>query len=352
MIRTLAILTLFIAPLTADEPLKLVLPTDNRALLEGDPSDFYMYVGRNFEGKVSSPWTAGQYGFVRTLKRTEKDGVIATKFHEGLDIKPVKRDRNQNPLDEVKAIANGEIVHTNNNAGGSSYGKYVVIRHDWDCGPFYSLYAHLSRVDTEVGKMINAGEPFAIMGYTGAGINRTRAHLHLELCMLSTENFVDWIGAKTPHGIYDGRNLIGIDLASLFLATGSRDDVTIPTFLKGASPYFKVAIPRTSDNLEITKRYPFLKKGDPGVASPSWEIAFTDSGIPLSVTPSFREVSKATITFVRTTRSRHEYYTRGRLIGSGRKASLSSSGKKFIALFTNEYTKPKPATSTDESDDS
>ena len=350
MIQTTLFFILATAALAQGEPLKLALPTKNEALLEGKPSDFYMYVGRNFEGKTSTPWTAGQYGFVRTLRRTEKDGVIATKFHEGLDIRPVRRDRNGNPLDEIKAIADGEVVHINNNAGGSSYGKYVVIRHDWDCGPFYSLYAHLSRVDTEVGKSLIAGQPFAIMGYTGAGINRTRAHLHLELCMLSTENFIDWIGANTPHGIYDGRNLIGIDLASLFLATEARDDITIPSFLSGASPYFKVAIPRTGDGLEITQRYPFLKKGNHDSDSPSWEIAFTDSGIPLSVTPSFREVRKATITFVRTTRSRHEYYTRNRLVGSGRKASLSRSGRKFIAIFTNEYTKEK--TEPTDSDDS
>jgi hypothetical protein len=70
------------------------------------------------------------------------------------------------------------------------------------------------------------------------------------------------------------------------------------------------------------------------------EISFTDSGIPLSVVPSHRKVTKATITFVRTTRSKHEFYTRGRLTGVGRKASLTRNGRKFVALFTNEYTKP------------
>lgn len=343
-----SLLLLIPLTITAAEPLKLVLPTDNKALFEGKPEDFYMYVGRTFENQTSKPWTAGQYGFVRTLVRTEQDGVIATKFHEGLDIKPTKRDRSGNPLDEIRAIIDGEVVHVNNNAGGSSYGKYVVIKHDLDCGPFFSLYAHLSRVDTKVGEKVIAGSPIAIMGYTGAGIDRTRAHLHLELCMLSTENFVDWIGANTPHGIYDGRNLIGIDIASLFLATRASDNVTIPAFLESASPYFKVAVPRKAA-LEITTRYPWLKKGDHDAPSPSWEISFTDSGIPLSVAPSHREVSSATITFVRTTRSKHEFYTRGRLTGTGRKASLSSAGRKFIAIFTNEYTKEKNSTDEDDS---
>lgn len=339
MTKTLALLSLIPTLLAAGSSFKLVLPTDNRALLDGDPSDFYMYVTRNFEEQRSTPWTGGQYGFVRTLKRTEEDGVIPTRFHEGLDIKPMRRDRNGNPLDKIKAIADGEVVYLNNRAGGSSYGKYVVIRHDWDWGPFYSLYAHLSRVDTEVGQKLLAGEAFAEMGYTGDGLNRTRAHLHLELCLLATENFSDWLGAPTPRGIYDGRNLIGIDVASLFLATNTRDDVTIPDFLSGASPYYKVAFPREEDELEITRRYPWLKKGDFSKETPSLEMTFTASGVPLAVTPSYRDLREPTVTYVRTTRSRHEYYTRERLTGTGRRASLSRRGRNFIAIFTNEKTK-------------
>ena len=337
--KFLGILLLLPLALAAAEPLKLVLPTDNRAIFDGKPEDFYMYILRYSGTKASQHWTAGQYGFVRTIIDTEKEGPIATKFHEGLDIKPTKRDRSGNPLDEVRSIADGEVVYINNSAGGSTYGRYVVIKHDWNCGPFYSLYAHLSRVSAKVGDKVIGGTPIAIMGYSGTGISRTRAHLHLELCMLSTKNFTDWIGTKAPHGIYDGRNLIGVDLASLFLATKESDKVTLPKFLESASPYFKVAIPR-KDELEITKRYPWLKKGDHNSDSPSLEISFTDSGIPLSVVPSHRKVTKATITFVRTTRSKHEFYTRGRLTGIGRKATLTRNGRKFVALFTNEYTKP------------
>lgn len=330
------LLIVFSLVLQAVEPLKLSLPTDNRALFDGKPEDFYMFV---FRGK-SKAWTAGQYGFVRNLVQTEKEGVIATKFHEGLDIKPVKRDRNQNPLDEIRAIASGQVVYLNKNARGSDYGKYLVIKHDWGYGPFYSLYAHLARIDVELEQRVLGGHPIGTMGYTGVGLNRTRAHLHLELCMLSTENFADWLGGPTPRGNYDGRNLIGLDIASLFLAAKDDQQLTIPTFLNSALPYFKVAIPREGE-LEITKRYPWLKKGDHSQTSVSYEMAFTDSGIPLSVVPSHREVTQPFLTYVRTTRSRHEHYTRGRLAGTGRRATLTKSGKKFIAFFTNEYTKAK-----------
>ena len=348
--KLLGIFLLLPLALKAAEPVKLVLPTDNRAIFDGKPEDFYMYVLRYSENKASQHWTAGQYGFVRTIINTEKEGPIATKFHEGLDIKPTKRDRSGNPLDDVRAIGDGEVVYVNSSSSGS-YGKYLVIRHDWESGPFYSLYAHLSRIDIKEGSKVIGGTPLAVMGYTGEGLNRTRAHLHLELCMLATENFEDWLGAKTRHGLHHGFNLIGIDVASLFLACKDSDDIRISKFLSGASPYFRVAVPR-KDALEITTRYPWLKKGDHTNPSPSWEISFTDSGIPLAVVPSGREVSKPTVTFVRTTRSKHEHYTRGRLTGTGRKASLTRNGRKFVALFTNEYTKPKPTPTTEESDDS
>ncbi len=38
------------------QPLKLRLPTDNRALLESQPENFYMFVYRTFEGETSKPW--------------------------------------------------------------------------------------------------------------------------------------------------------------------------------------------------------------------------------------------------------------------------------------------------------
>ncbi|MEN8756648.1 MAG: M23 family metallopeptidase [Akkermansiaceae bacterium] len=339
-----AFLFIFSHGLNAVEPLKLSLPTDNRALLEEKPEDFYMYVHRSFDGQSSKPWTAGQYGFVRTLVRTEKEGVIATKFHEGLDIKPLTRDRSGNPLDEVRAIAAGTVAHVSASSGGSNYGKYVVIAHNWGYGPFYSLYAHLSSITVQKNQHLLGGTPIGKMGYTGAGLNRERSHLHLELNMLATENFDSWHEAvfkgPNPHGICNGMNLIGIDIATLYLAQKNEPNITIPNFLNGASPYFKVAVQRTGA-LEIVTRYPWLARGNHEASSPSWEISFTDSGIPLSVTPSHRLVEKPTVTYVRSTRSKHSYYTRKRLTGSGRKASLSQSGLSFIALFTNAHTPQK-----------
>ena len=72
------------------EPL-LRLPTANDNLFRGKPEAFYQYVERVFEGATTKPWTGGQFGFVRNPARWNGK-LIQTKFHEGIDIKPVARD--------------------------------------------------------------------------------------------------------------------------------------------------------------------------------------------------------------------------------------------------------------------
>ncbi|MFV1995179.1 MAG: hypothetical protein ACC661_07060, partial [Verrucomicrobiales bacterium] len=78
--------------------LGLVLPSDNRAIFSTDPSAFYMYTNRSFEGVDSRPWQGGTYGFVRNQKRTAA-GLIYTRFHEGVDIRPARRSSDGKPLD-------------------------------------------------------------------------------------------------------------------------------------------------------------------------------------------------------------------------------------------------------------
>src|ERR1700687_3809946 len=104
--------------------LDLALPTDNDALFHGGGPDFYQYVERDYHGEKSRPWEGGRYGFVRDPVETSA-GIIYTRFHEGIDIKPVHRDANGEPLDEVRAIADGKVVHTNFVPGYSNYGKYI-----------------------------------------------------------------------------------------------------------------------------------------------------------------------------------------------------------------------------------
>ena len=163
-------------------------PTPNRALLEGQPDKFYMYVERNFEGQKSYPWEGGQFGFVRGPVRTP-GGLIYRTLHEGVDIQPLRRDPSGNPLDDVFAAAAGRVVHVSKEAGASNYGRYVVVEHTIEGCLIYTLYAHLASIAVEPGQEVRQGETLGRLGFTGAGIDRPRAHLHFEIAVMLSTNF-------------------------------------------------------------------------------------------------------------------------------------------------------------------
>ena len=81
-------------------------------------------------GKAAPSATSG-------MPCASSDQVILTKFHEGIDISPVNRDRAGNPLDLVSSIADGRVVHISPISGRSNYGKYVVVEHIWENSSIY-----------------------------------------------------------------------------------------------------------------------------------------------------------------------------------------------------------------------
>ena len=139
------------------------LPTDNDALFSGSGAVFYQYIERNYKGVKSTPWEGGQYGFVRDPTDTP-GGVVYTRFHEGIDIRPIHRDAHGEPLDEVHSIADGKVVHANLVSGYSNYGKYIVIEHHWDSSNYYSLYGHLSSIAVQSGDTVKRGQRIGVMG--------------------------------------------------------------------------------------------------------------------------------------------------------------------------------------------
>src|SRR5881275_2723398 len=204
-----------------NQAVDLGLPTDNDALFSGGGAAFYQYIERNYNGVKSTPWEGGKYGFVRDPTDTA-GGVVYTRFHEGIDIRSLHRDENGEPLDEVRAISDGKVVHTNLVPGYSNYGKYIVIEHRWDGSSYYSLYGHLSSITVKPGQEVRKGDQIAVMGYTGVGLNQARAHLHLELNLMLSHQFQAWHQAfvkndPNHNGIYNGINLTGIDFARLYL---------------------------------------------------------------------------------------------------------------------------------------
>ena len=107
-------------------------------------------------------------------------------------------------------------------AGQSNYGKYVVVEHPWENSKVVSLYAHLSEILVKPGDAVSPGTVLGRMGFTGAGIDRTRAHCHVELGMVMSTRYEEWHskngGGVNKHGIYNGMNITGSEVSRFFKA--------------------------------------------------------------------------------------------------------------------------------------
>jgi len=311
-------------------------PTPNRALLDGRPEEFYMYVERDFEGQKTQPWEGGQFGFVRGPIRTNA-GVVFQTLHEGADIRPVHRDPAGNPLDDIFAAAAGTVVHTSPEAGASNYGRYVVIEHRIDGSPFYTLYAHLSTIAVQPGQQVRQGEVIGRMGYTGAGIDRPRSHLHFEVAMLLSRNFQGWYdtfqgGTPNRHGIFNGMNLVGTDPAAVLLAANKNPGFRLSAHIASLEPAFKITLP-ASPPPSILRDYPWLVPAGEDANPPAWTVSFTQTGVPVRAVASTTAVAEPRLDWVRNTGMAYSHFTRGLVGGPAGQPRLTDSGMRFARLL-------------------
>jgi len=311
--------------------LDLRLPTANSVLLSGGGPAYFQFVDRDFEGQKSTPWEGGQFGFVRDARRVGSR-IAYARFHEGMDVRPLQRDAAGNPTDDVCAILPGQVVYVTASAVQSNYGRYIVVRHELPEGPFYSLYAHLSAAHVAVGDRVAAGQAIARMGFTGSGIDQRRAHLHVELNIFLSTQFEGWHAAqfKTPnhHGIFNGMNLLGLDLQALYLARQKQPALTIAGFIRNSEAWFEITVP-ASARMELVKRYPWLSTTPPGTA-PAWQVRCTRWGFPLSIRPAPAAFAAPVVTWVRDDPIPHYYNTRGLISNSGQ---LTVEGLRFTQLL-------------------
>ncbi len=269
-----ALLFLGIGTLRA-EKLEIVWPTPDTRFAEGRA--WTEFVQPTASGVAES----GLYGGTR-------NGGL--QFHEGLDLRPIKRDRKGEPLDEIFAVLPGVVRHIASIPGQSSYGRYIVIEHSEQTPTVCTLYAHLSAIarGLGVGDRVERGQVIATMGRSASGyaIPRERAHLHFEINMWVTENFQRWyngkkFGSKNDHGIFNGMNLVGVDPLDFYtqLRDGRVDGflayyrqlkpAVVVRVVKGKMPGF-------------IRRYPSLvSEGFPLDGNVGgWEITIDEYGVP------------------------------------------------------------------------
>lgn len=312
-------------------------PTPNQALAGGNPAEFYMYVDRDFEGEKSQPWEGGSFGFVRGPQRWA-GGVLFATLHEGIDIKPVTRDAQGNPLDPIFAAAAGRVVHVSDEAGASNYGRYIVLEHLIGRSPFYTLYAHLASSAVKPGDMVRQGDVIGKMGYTGRGLDRVRAHLHFEIAVMANRNFEGWYealqsGSANRHGLFNGMNLIGTDPAPVLLGARENPNFNLAAHIRGLEPAFSLTVPNVP-GLSLIRDYPWLVPDGENAAPPAWTISFTRSGFPVRAMASETPVSEARVAWVAATKYALTHATRGIVGGTANAPRLTDSGRRFARLLT------------------
>ncbi|MFJ9826535.1 M23 family metallopeptidase [Streptomyces sp. NPDC101160] len=98
----------------------------------------------------------------------------------------------------VHAAAAGTVVKAGPYGGGDgpAYGNAIVIKH---ANGTYSQYAHLSKIQVNIGQKVSAGQQIALSGNTG---NSSGPHLHFEI--RTTPNYgsaVNPVAFLRAHGV-------------------------------------------------------------------------------------------------------------------------------------------------------
>jgi hypothetical protein len=259
------------------------------------------------------------------------------QLHEGIDIAPTQRDASGKPLDDIRASAAGRIAHVSHEAGASNYGRYIVIEHDIEGSPVYTLYAHLSSISVEPDQQVAQGDVIGRMGFTGAGINCERAHLHFEIALLLSTDFESWYkryfsGTPNKHGPYHGYNLSGIDPAKVLLECAKNPAFRFSDYIRGQEAFYKITIPN-SPSLSIIRSYPWLVSNGEDASPTAWTIAFNRFGTPMSAMASSKAAAAPEIAWVRETPFAYNHTTRGIIAGSKGSPHLTDSGKRFLDLL-------------------
>ena len=271
---------LLVLPLVANAAgrIEIVWPTPNLAWSEGRPArDFLQHAG---SGEPES----GGFGGVRS------NGI---QFHEGIDIRPVSRDRRGEPSDDVFAAMAGVVRHVSTSAGDSSYGRYVVLEHPDVAPGVYTLYAHLARVapGLRTGASVSLRQTLGTMGHSSGGytIPRDRAHLHFEIGLMISRNFQAWydakkFGSRNDHGLWNGMNLMGIDPLDFLEQWRARKVNNFEEYFAQMKPAVRLRI-ITQRTPDFISRYPALLSKSLPEHLAGWEITCNWTGLPIRWTP-------------------------------------------------------------------
>ena len=257
---------------------RLSWPTPNPSFAQGlGYSTFLQKTGPD------KAFSSGAFGCVRN------NGY---KFHEGVDLFPVKRHKSGQAKDQVFSALAGIVTYVNHNSGHSAYGKYIVMEHPNVVPSIYTLYAHLAEISPsiKIGVKMSEAMPLGRMGNSSSfKIPLIRSHLHFEIGLRLTNQFQAWFdkkGFKTSnrHGNYSGFNLVGIDPLHFFSEYRKKMFLQPLDYLNSLPVILKVRV-KSKKPTDFAQRYPSLCPNFNASAS-SWDCSFGPFGIPVRIEPS------------------------------------------------------------------
>ena len=260
-------------------------PTPNPAFAEGRPLS--AFIQPTASGLIQS----GLFGCVRNG---------GARFHEGIDLFPIRHDPRGEALDAIYSILPGRVVHVSATAEHSSYGRYVVVAHQQASLQFYSLYAHLASIHSAIrpGVSVSAGSVLGVMGRSAAGyrIPQSRAHLHFELVLKLSDQFQAWynrqkFGSQNRHGIWNGMNLIGVDPLRFFQQCQRGHAHDFSSYLQQKKVVARIRV-HSRQIPNFVRDHPVLLTASyQGRRLLAWDIGFSQYGVPIEWTPRFEAAS-------------------------------------------------------------
>tara|TARA_B100001123_G_C15331156_1_gene1031276 strand:- start:2775 stop:3866 length:1092 start_codon:yes stop_codon:yes gene_type:complete len=305
-------------------------PTKNRALLDDNGSENFFTPTTK-----AKTWTSGTFGCVRNS---------GSRLHEGIDIASIERDQNNEPTDPVCAVFNGVVVHVNRNTATSNFGKYIVLYHNLDGFSFYSLYAHLSKIDQniQIGAQLHGGKKLGVLGTTAntrEKIENWRAHLHFEIGVQINSKFEDWFptwykDGKNHHGNWSGLNLLGLDPADILIEDQSKKIDFVERF---ASEPLLCRVRVYRKKIDYFERYKQLCVNVRTEKEPlAWDISFNFSGVPLRAEAFYGAKNKPRTNYTVLEVDENVYNQHrcsGLLFKRGQKWEFTSKGQRLMNLL-------------------
>jgi len=229
-------------------------------------------------------FSSGAFGCVRNN---------GSKFHEGLDLFPIKSTSQGKAEDSIFAAMDGVVAYLSHRASDSAYGKYIVLEHKQFYPVIYTLYAHLERIEPSlsVGKKVGVAQAIGQMGNTASfRIPLNRSHLHFEIGIRLSDKFDKWynrqnFNTSNKHQNFNGYNLVGIDPIKFYSEYQKKSFSSPSDYIQSLPVVTKVQVRR--------KNPPFITRRNPpngSTLSPdsinSWVCSFGPFGLPVRLQPS------------------------------------------------------------------